>query len=276
MRETTLKNILVISGIIFTVIFCLTPFIYMLFTSFSLKPNFLQINIPFLFTLNNYSSLLTTHSLHFLEYLRNSLIVSSVSAIFCVLIAALAAYAIVHLDLPGKIIILMSVLVVSLFPQISLVSYIFKMMTNLGWINTYPGLIVPYIAWTLPLSLWILVSYFSQIPKELVKAAHVDGCTPWQTLTKVIFPVAAPGILSTILLAFIFAFNEFMFALMLTTDHTVRTIPVGLALFEGLHGQIPWGTIMAASSLTILPIIILTIIFQRHIIAGLTRGAVKE
>jgi multiple sugar transport system permease protein len=162
-----------------------------------------------------------------------------------------------------------------MFPQISLVSYLFKVMTRLGWINTYNALILPYIAWILPLSLWILTSYFSQIPRELDRAAYVDGCSQWQALRKVIFPVAAPGLFSTGLLAFIFAFNEFMFALMLTADHRARTIPVGIALFQGLHGEIPWGNIMAASTLTTFPVIILTIFFQRHIIQGLTRGAVK-
>jgi multiple sugar transport system permease protein len=142
-------------------------------------------------------------------------------------------------------------------------------------INTWPALILPYIAWVLPLSLWILVSYFAQIPRDLDRAALMDGCSRWQTLTRVILPVAAPGIFSTLLLAFIFAFNEFMFALMLTTDHQARTIPVGIALFQGLHGQIPWGRIMAASVFTSLPVIALTLFFQRRIIQGLTRGAVK-
>ncbi|MFQ5905311.1 MAG: carbohydrate ABC transporter permease, partial [bacterium] len=150
-----------------------------------------------------------------------------------------------------------------------------KLMSRLSWINTYQGLILPYVAWTLPLSLWILVSYFAQMPRELDKAALVDGCTRWQILRRVVFPVAAPGLLSTGLLAFIFAFNEFMFALMLTTDHHARTIPVGIALFQGLHGEIPWGNIMAASTLTTIPVVILTVMFQRHIIQGLTRGAVK-
>jgi multiple sugar transport system permease protein len=148
-------------------------------------------------------------------------------------------------------------------------------MTKLAWINTYQALLFPYVAWILPLSLWILVSYFSQIPRELDKAALVDGCTYWQILRKIVLPVAAPGVLSVFLLSFIFAFNEFMFALMLTTDYKARTIPVGIALFQGLHGQTPWGNIMAASVVTTLPVVILTLIFQRRIIGGLTRGAVK-
>ncbi|MGA7877293.1 MAG: carbohydrate ABC transporter permease, partial [Desulfoferrobacter sp.] len=151
----------------------------------------------------------------------------------------------------------------------------FKVMAELGWVNTYAALILPYIAWTLPLSLWILVSYFNQIPQDLDKAGLIDGCSRWQILRTIILPVAAPGIFSTILLAFIFAFNEFMFALMLTTDYHARTIPVGIALFQGLHGQTPWGNIMAAATLSTLPLVILTLVFQRRIIQGLTRGALK-
>jgi multiple sugar transport system permease protein len=275
MSEDRLIGAIAIIGSVFVVAFCLTPFIYMAVTSFSWNPDFLSAQRALRPTLHNYHSILTTTSLHFLDYLRNSLIVSGVSAFTCVGIAGLAAYAIARTSFPGKLAILFGVLAVSMFPQISLVSYLFKFMTRLGWINTYMALIFPYIAWTLPLSLWILTSYFSQIPRDLDRAALVDGCTNWQIARKIIFPVAAPGLFSTALLAFIFAFNEFMFALMLTTDHHARTIPVGIALFQGLHGEIPWGNIMAASTVTTIPIIVLTIVFQRHIIQGLTRGAVK-
>ena len=148
-------------------------------------------------------------------------------------------------------------------------------MGTLGLINTYAALVLPYTAWILPLSLWILTSYFAQVPADLDRAAVVDGCTRLAALRKVVLPVAAPGIFSTALLAFIFAFNEFLFALMLTTDHAARTVPVGIALFEGLHGQIPWGVVMAASTLTTIPVVLLTLFFQRRIVEGLTRGAVK-
>ena len=230
---------------------------------------------PFALTFENYQAILTVTSLHFLNYLINSLIISLVSALFAVLIAALAAYALTRLNLPAKAIILFFILAISLFPQISLIGYLFQFMTSLRWINTYRALLFPYIAWILPLSVWILTSYFSQIPKDLDKAALIDGCSRWQILYKVIFPVAKPGIFSVFLLSFIFAFNEFMFALMLTTDFRARTIPVGIALFEGIHGQIPWGNIMAASVVATLPVVILTIIFQGNIIEGLTQGALK-
>jgi len=275
MTEERLKLFLILLGALFMVGFCLMPFMYMGIISVSSRPDFLSGESLFKFTLKNYHAVLIMKSLHFLDYLRNSLIVSSISAVFAVLIAGLAAYSITRLPLPGKTLILFFVLAVSMFPQISLIGYLFKVMARLGWINTYNALILPYIAWIMPLSLWILVSYFAQIPNELDKAALIDGATRWQTLRKVIFPVAAPGLLSTGLLAFIFAFNEFMFALMLTTNYKTRTTPVGIALFQGLHGEIPWGNIMAASVVTTIPVVILTIAFQRRMITGLTRGAVK-
>jgi len=275
MIEERFKSVLIWIGYVFKAVFCLTPFLYMIVISLSSSPDFLTKLGEIEFSFKNYYSVLTSKSLHFVDYLRNSIIVSGVSAFFCIIIAGLAAYSITRLDLPGKMLILFLVLAVSMFPQISLVGYLFKFMSSLGWINTYFALIFPYIAWILPLSLWILVSYFAQIPKELDKAALIDGCTRWQILLKVIFPVAAPGIFSVSLLSFIFAFNEFMFALMLTIDYRSRTIPVGIALFQGLHGEIPWGNIMAASTIAIIPVVLLTIIFQRYIIQGLTRGSIK-
>lgn len=275
MGEQRLKSILIILGSIFMIAFCLMPFLYMLIISISKNPDFLASLGNFQFASDNYHGILTIKSLHFLDYLRNSIVVSAVSAFITVLIAGLAAYAITRLTLLGKVFILLFVLAISMFPQISIVSYLYRFMGRLNWINTYQGLIFPYIAWILPLSLWILVSYFSQIPRDLDRAGLVDGCSKWQILRKIIFPVAAPGLFSTALLAFIFAFNEFMFAVMLTIDYHSRTVPVGIALFQGLHGEIPWGTIMAASTIATVPIVICTILFQRHIIQGITRGAVK-
>jgi multiple sugar transport system permease protein len=275
MSEKKIKLVLTILGIIFLVTFCLAPFVYMLGTSFSEHPDFLSKSVPYLFTTENYCRILNGPSLHFMDYLKNSLIVSGITAFLCVLVASLAGYAITRLALPGKLAIMFFVLAISMFPQISLVGYLFRFMSDIGWVNTYGALVFPYISWTLPLCLWILVSYFSQIPKELDSAGLIDGCSRLKVLQKVILPVAAPGIFSTLLLAFIFAFNEFMFALMLTTDYHARTVPVGIALFQGLHGEIPWGTIMSASVISIIPVVILTIVFQRHIVQGLSRGAVK-
>lgn len=275
MREEWSKRFLIFLGAVFMVLFCLFPFVYMIAVSVSSRPDFLSSRIPLVFTLQNYHAVITDESLHFLNYLGNSLLVSLASALLAILAASLAAYSFTRLNFPGKMGILFFILAVSMFPQISLIGYLFKFMSSLGWINTYQALVLPYIAWILPLSVWILVSYFSQIPKDLDKAALIDGCTRWQILFKIVFPVAKPGIFSVFILSFIFAFNEFMFALMLTTDYKARTVPVGIALFQGLHGQIPWGTIMAASTVATLPVVMLIIIFQKQIISGLTRGAVK-
>lgn len=273
MNEEKLSAVLTAAAVAFMAVFSLTPFLYMFATSFSAAPDYLATGLNITFA--NYRDVLGVKSLHFLDYLKNSVIVSFVSAVVTVLLATLAAYAITRLEMKGKVAILLFVLAVSMFPQISLIGYLFRAMMELDLINTYTALVLPYIAWILPLSLWILVSYFAQIPKELDRAAVIDGCSKWQVLFKVLLPVSLPGIFSTALLAFIFAFNEFIFALMLTTDYQSRTIPVGIALFQGLHGETPWGQIMAASTLTTLPILLFTLLFQRHIVQGLTRGAVK-
>jgi multiple sugar transport system permease protein len=273
--EERLQAVLLGVGAVLALLFALSPFCYMVLTGMSRSPDFLQPGKSLEITAEHYVAVLTTDSLHFVTYLRNSLVVSAVSAAVSVFVASLAAYAITRLSMPGKTLFMLCTLAVSLFPPISLVSYLFKLMAGISWINTPQALILPYVAWTLPLSLWILVSYFSQVPRELDRAALVDGCSRLQILRRIMLPVAMPGVVSTALLAFIFAFNEFLFALMLTTDYTARTIPVGIALFEGLHGQTPWGEIMAAAALTTVPVVMLVLIFQRRIIQGLTRGAVK-
>lgn len=275
MNEEFWKKVLLISGITFTALFTLTPFTYMIIVSFAESADFLGRRTGLILTVENYIELFKNPNLHFLEYLRNSVVISGFSAFLTVLIGSVAAYSITRLPFPSKSVFLMFVLAFSMFPQISIVGFLFNVMSKLGLINTYVGLILPYTAWIMPLSLWILVSYFSGIPMEIDKQATIDGCTVWKTLFKVMWPLARPGIFTTFILAFIFAFNEFMFALLLTTDFRARTVPVGIALFQGLHGEIPWGTIMAASTVTTLPIVILVIAFQKNIIQGLTRGAVK-
>lgn len=275
MKEERLKGVLVLGGVCAMLVFSLLPFVYMVLISLAGSPEVLEARSPLTFTFDHHLAILTRKSLHFPDYLINSLAVSALSAFFAVFIAALAAYAITRLPMPGKVLILFFALTASMFPQISLISYLFHLMSDLGRVNTYAALVLPYIAWVLPLALWILVAYFARIPKDLDRAALVDGCSRWQALRKVILPVAAPGIFSTFLLAFIFAFNEFLFALMLTTDHRARTVPVGVAIFQGLHGETPWGDIMAAATLATVPVVFLTVLFQRRIIQGLTRGAVK-
>jgi multiple sugar transport system permease protein len=231
--------------------------------------------VDFVATLGNYVDVLTVKSLHFLEYLRNSLAVSGMVAAACAIVAALGAYAVSRLEFRGRLILSLAILAFSMFPQISLIGYLYKLMRSTGLINTYAALVFPYIAWTIPLGFWILLSYMMQIPKGLDDAALADGAGRLLIFRRIILPVAAPGLLSAALLVFIAAFNEFLFALMLTTDQSARTIPVGIALFEGLHGQIPWGYIMAASTIASLPLVILAVFFQKYVIQDVTRGALK-
>lgn len=263
------------TGFAFVLIFSLSPFVWMAAVSFSKSPDFL-IREKFEFTLSNYKDILMLETLHFPDYLLNSFIITSATAVLSALIGGLAAYAVSRLSFKGKMLIIMSVLAFSMFPQISIVGYLYSLMSRLGWINTYRAIILPYVAWTLPLALWIMLSYFSQIPKEIDEAALVDGAGRFKILTKIILPLGMPGFLSTLLVVFLFAFNEFLFALMLTTDYRARPITVGIALFEGLHGQIPWGYIMAASIISSIPVIVIALFFQKRLIYGLTGGAVKE
>jgi trehalose/maltose transport system permease protein len=276
MPQDRKRTVLLWAGVAFLVCFCLPPFVYMLITALSTDAQeFLSPGGSFIATLAHFQTVLFSPALHFPRYLWNSVGIAAISAVLAVAVSAAAAYALTRIEVPGAQAVMLGVLALSMFPPVSLVSYLFRFMTSLGLIDTWPALILPYMAWNVPLSLWILVSYFQQIPRDLDRAALVDGASRWAVLTRILLPVAAPGVLSTMLLAFIFAFNEFLFALMLTTDSAARTIPVGIALFEGLHGQIPWGEIMAAAAVATAPVVVLTLFFQRWIIQGLTRGAVK-
>lgn len=274
MNEKIIKKLLLLLGIIFVSVFCLAPFCWMLVISFSERPDFL-LHQTLSLTLTNFLDVLSIESLHFLDYLKNSFVVASITAFFSTLIGALAAYAVSRMSFSGKTTLVLTVLALSMFPQICIVGYLFKIMSTIGLINTHSALVLPYISWSVPLALWLQMSYFSQLPIEIDKAAQVDGASRMQVLIKIVLPIALPGFVSTILLLFMFSFNEFLFALMLTTDHAARTVPVGIALFQGLHGELPWGYIMAASVISCVPVIVIATIFQRRIIQGLTQGAVK-
>jgi multiple sugar transport system permease protein len=275
MKEERLKRILLLFMAVFLFIFTMSPFIWMAVVSFSRQPDFLSKQIPYFFTLNNYKEIFTSNAVHLIAYLKNSIIISGLAAFFTTIIASLSAYSVTRMKFPGRIIIPLFLLGVSMFPQISLIGYLFRIMANLDWINTYYALIFPYITLSLPLALWIMLSHFSKVSKELDRAALIDGAGRLAILQKIILPVSLPGLFSAYILTFIFSFNEFLFALMFTIDYKARTIPVGIALFEGLHGQIPWGYIMAAAVIAVMPIIIIIAFFQKYIMHGLTEGAIK-
>lgn len=224
-------------------------------------------------TFTNYESVFVNHP--FLTYLKNSLIVSGVTTIYTVLVASFAAYAIARMKFRGKTVILGLVLSVSMFPQIATISPIYIILKNMGLTNSYLGLIIPYTTITLPLSIWILVTFFRKIPFDLEEAAKIDGASIMQTYWRVILPLAIPGIFTTAILVFIAAWNEFLFALVLNTQEAYKTVPVGIAMFQGQF-TIPWGEISAATVVVTVPLVIMVLLFQRRIVSGLTSGAVKE
>ena len=206
--------------------------------------------------------------------IRNSLVVAGTTTLFCVIVGALAAYALARLQFRGKTAILGFILAVTMFPQISIVSPLYLLLRELRLINTYPGLILPYLTFAMPLTVWLLVGFFRQLPFDLEEAALVDGATRWQSFTRIVLPLAAPGLATTAILTFIYCWNEFLFALSFTLGPERQTVPVAIALFRGQY-QVPWGQILAAAVIATLPVAALVLAFQRRIVQGLTAGAVK-
>jgi multiple sugar transport system permease protein len=188
----------------------------------------------------------------------------------------MAAYAISRLDYPGKRALLTIALAIAMFPPIALVGPLFDMWRTLGLFNTWPGLIIPYMTFTLPLAIYVLSAFFREIPRELEEAAQVDGATPFQALLKVIAPLSVPGVVTTLILVFIFAWNDFVFAFSLTSTSAAQTVPAAIALFPGASQFTqPTGSIAAASMVVTVPVIVMVLFFQRRIVSGLTAGAVK-
>jgi multiple sugar transport system permease protein len=233
--------------------------------------------IPKEFTLDNYTALFQGGlDSPLLRPLINSVAIALIATVIAVTLASFTAYAIARLDFPGKAIILAGALAIAMFPPISVVGPLFDMWRRLGLYDTYPGLIIPYLTFALPLAIYTLVAFFREIPWELEQAAQVDGATPWQAFTKVILPLAAPGVFTAAILVFIFAWNDFVFAITLTSSDSARTVPAALAFFTGdSQFTAPTGNIAAAAVLVTIPIIVFVLIFQRRIVAGLTAGAVK-
>jgi multiple sugar transport system permease protein len=212
----------------------------------------------------------------FTRALINSIGIALISTVIAVVLAAMAAYAIARLDFPGKALILSSALAIAMFPPISIVGPLFNLWRTLGLFNTWPGLIIPYMTFTLPLAIYTLSAFFREIPWDLEQAAQVDGATPFQAFTKVIAPLAAPGVFTTAILVFIFAWNDFVFAVSLTSTKSAQTVPAAISQFPGASQfQQPTGSIAAAAMVVTVPIIIMVLFFQRRIVAGLTAGAVK-
>ena len=264
-------------GFVLIMVWCLLPVVWIISLSFKSvdetaggSPQFLPKD-P---TLDNYRDILSNGD--FLAALRNSFGIALIATFLAVVFATLAAYAIARLEFKGKRLVLSLALAIAMFPVVSLVGPLFDMWRTFGLFNTWPGLIIPYMSFTLPLAIWTLTAFFREIPWEMEQAAQVDGATSWQAFRKVIVPLAAPGVFTAAILTFFFAWNEFVLAISLTSTTGSRTVPAQLSYFVGPDPfNPPYGQLATASVVVTVPIIIIVLLFQRKIVAGLTSGAVK-
>ncbi|HEX3833963.1 MAG TPA: carbohydrate ABC transporter permease [Solirubrobacteraceae bacterium] len=230
--------------------------------------------IPHQWTLSNYSDIFNAGI--FTAALRNSIGIGLIATALAVVIGSSAAYAIARLDFPGKQAILAVALAVVMFPQISLVGPLYNLWRHIGLYDTWPGLIIPYLEFALPLSIYTLSAFFREIPWELEQAAEVDGATPFQAFRKVIAPLAMPGIVTTFIIVFLICWNDFIFAISLTSTNAAQTVPAAIAQFPGASQFTqPIGDITAAAVVVTVPVMIIVLLFQRRIVSGLTAGAVK-
>jgi trehalose/maltose transport system permease protein len=257
------------------IIFALFPVFWITMLSFKSSATIADGRlIPKDWSTDNYSQIFKQSI--FTDALRNSIGIALISTVIAVVLASMAAYAIARLQFRGKILILTMALAIAMFPPISIVGPLYNMWRNLGLFDTWPGLIIPYMTFTLPLAIYTLSAFFREIPWELEQAAQIDGATPFQAFTKVIAPLAAPGVFTTAILVFIFAWNDFIFAVSLTSTSNAQTVPAAISQFPGASQfQQPTGSIAAAAVVVTVPIIIMVLFFQRRIVAGLTAGAVK-
>ena len=230
--------------------------------------------LPTEWSWDNYRTVFDTDL--FTSALRNSVGISLIATVISVTLATFAAYAIARLNFRGKKLVLSTARAIAMFPTVALVGPLFDMWRGLGIYDTWLGLIIPYMSFTLPLSIWTLSAFFREIPWEMEQAAQVDGATPWQAFRKVIVPLAAPGVFTAAILTFFFAWNDFVFGISLTATDRSRPVPAALAFFTGeSFFQQPTAAISAAAVIVTIPVIALVLVFQRKIVAGLTSGAVK-
>lgn len=251
------------------------PFYYAIVTSFATGTELFQVLYwPQTFSLENYQSVIGGRN--FLRSILNSVFIASATVALALFLAVTASYALARVRFRGRGLLLMTILGVSMFPQIAVLAGLFELVRFLGIFNTPWAMILSYTIFTLPFTVWVLTTFMRDLPVEIEEAAIIDGATPWEIITQVFLPLLWPAMVTTGLLAFIGAWNEFLFALTFTASGTTRTVPVAIALLSGASEQeIPWGSIMAASVTVTLPLIILVLFFQRKIVAGLAAGGVK-
>lgn len=260
-------------AVVAAITFCVGPFVWQLLTSLRPENELTRVGLPSSLSFASYTGAFQGRP--FGRVLLNSFVVAGATTIFCVSVGASAAFALAKLPLRGKSVLLGAALAISMFPPIATVSPLFLIIRGLGLRDELAGLVLPYTTFALPMTLWILTGFFRDIPGELYRAACIDGCSPFQAFRRVILPLAAPGIAATAILVFIFAYNEFLYALTFTSSPEKRTVPVAISLFAAEHKE-PWGEIAAASIIATLPLVVVTLLFQRKIVAGLTAGGVKE
>ncbi len=275
MRKNLLKQVGLWALIVVIAVYALFPFYYAIITSFKSGSAIFSVTyLPDSFSMANYVGVLGSG--HFPRNIVNSVIVATAVVIISLLLAITASYALARVRFRGRGILLFTILSVSMFPQIAVLAGLFEMVRALGLYNTLLSLILAYMIFTLPFTVWVLTTFMRDLPVELEEAAIVDGAKPHQIIFRVFMPLMWPALVTTGLLAFIAAWNEFLFALTFVSNNEQRTVPVAIALLSGATEQeIPWGPIMAASVIVTVPVVILVLIFQRRIVAGLTAGAVK-
>ncbi|MGF1474961.1 MAG: carbohydrate ABC transporter permease [Geminicoccaceae bacterium] len=256
-------------------VFALFPFYYAIITSFKTGSGIFDVDyLPTSLDLGNYWSVMSSGN--FPLILLNSVVVATATVVISLFLAITAAYALGRIRFKGRGALLFTILSVSMFPQIAVLAGLFEMVRGLGLYNNLLSLILSYMIFTLPFTVWVLTTFMRELPGELEEAAIVDGAKPIQIVFKVFMPLMWPALVTTGLLAFIAAWNEFLFALTFVSNDAQRTVPVAIALLSGAsEREIPWGPIMAASVIVTVPLVILVLIFQRKIISGLTAGAVK-
>jgi multiple sugar transport system permease protein len=260
------------------VVYCLAPIAWIVSLSFKAPSDLANGQfLPTTPTGQNYSDIFTgSASGLFLPSLRNSFGICLIATFISCVLAMFAAYAIARLDFPGKRVILTTALAVAIFPIISIVTPLFNVWRQIGLYDTWPGLILPYLSLTLPISIWTMSAFFREIPWEMEQAAQVDGATTWQAFRKVIVPLAAPGVFTTAIIAFFIAWNDFLYGISLTSTEAARPVPAALGLFSGASQfEDPTGVTAAAAVIVTIPVVVLVLVFQRRIVAGLTNGAVK-
>lgn len=254
------------------VLFCTGPFLWQVLTSLRPEDELTELSLPRALSLDSYRRAFAGQALG--RAMLNSTFVAGTTTLIALLIGASAAFALAKLELRGRRFILVGALLASMFPSVATLSSLYLVFRALGLRDHLLALTIPYTAFALPMTIWILHGFFRGLPDELYRAAVMDGCTPFQAFRKVMLPLAAPGLGTTAILVFISAWNELVYALTFISSPEARTVPVAISMFAGEHKE-PWGEIAAASVVAMLPVIAAALLFQRWIVSGLTAGAVK-